>query len=81
MQLPGIYSEISSIIGPEAAERLADYFGGQYVYFPTKSTILRSDRDTEIRAAFNGRNTRELARKFALSEQRVRDILKRGSTA
>lgn len=37
--------------------------------------VMRLARDAEIRAAFNGRNYADLARRYSLSERRVRAII------
>lgn len=47
-------------------------FGGDRLYV---SKISYSQRDREIRGAFNGRNYAELMKQYGLSERRIREIV------
>lgn len=62
----------------EVAERYAlamgDAFSGEMFYFPKGAALAIQQRDEEIRALFNGRNHRELARAFSLSVARIYTI-------
>lgn len=76
--LPEVYREIEEILGREAARKLAEHFGGCQVYFPywdSRKTIrdraIIADRDA-------GMDPSRLARKYGLSERRIRDILETG---
>ncbi|MCK9988671.1 MAG: hypothetical protein AzoDbin1_05143 [Azoarcus sp.] len=55
-------------------ERLRREMGGQQAYLPRGRSFELSDRDREIGATFNGRNLRELARQYDLSDVRIRQI-------
>ena len=74
-ELPEIYQEIEAICGRDTARRLAEHFGGCQVYFPywdsrktRRDRAILADRDTGMEPA-------ALARKYGLSERRIRDIL------
>lgn len=62
----------------EVAERYAlavgAVFSGEVFYFPKGAALAIQQRDEEIRASFNGRNHRELARAFNLSLVRIYTI-------
>jgi Mor family transcriptional regulator len=52
---------------------LAKRFGGEYVY--VNKGIVKSSRDKEIRAAYNGHNAGKLARLYGLSERHIYNIV------
>ncbi len=62
------------------ADTIRAEFGGTLVYITKEDQHPREThvRDEAIRAAFDGSNIRQLARKFGLSEMWVRKILSRG---
>ena len=69
--------ELAAILpdGQDAVKKLVEHFGGQSLYIPKKDNTAR---DKEIRRAHRtGLQPRRLALKFNLSEQRIRDILRR----
>lgn len=74
-QLPQPYQSLASQIGLEYAMIIAEEFGGTHVYFPKLDTVIRDARDTKIKKEFNGRNYKELARKYNLTEIWVRKIV------
>ena len=45
------------------------------LYIPKRESLEREGRDREIRARFDGGNTRALAAQFRLSERQIRKIL------
>jgi Mor family transcriptional regulator len=72
--LKGIYKEIAQQTDFETAKIIHKLFGGQQISFPKK--FYSSDYINEyIMNSYNGRNIRELARQFGLSERRIRQIL------
>jgi len=75
--LPGDYQEVARAIGVEHALKLSEYVGGMRLYFPQIDGLLRNARDKRICAEFNGCNHRELARKYALTETWIREIVQR----
>ena len=52
---------------------LVKHFVGERMYISNHSS--RSYRDRDIRAAFNGRNYKELARDYSLSERQIYTIV------
>ena len=63
-------------IGDEIAVEMAAYWGGQLIYFPKGKFVILSKRDRQIYAEFTGRNHKDLARKFDVSEQHIYRIIK-----
>jgi Mor family transcriptional regulator len=55
--------------------RICHITGGTQVYVPKEDSITRHERDDAIMAAWNGGNTRELARQFGLTENCIGRIL------
>ena len=45
-------------------------------YFPSKKTLLRNGRNREIIKMYNGKNIKDLARAFEISEVQVRNIIR-----
>lgn len=56
---------------------IAEYFGGRMTYLPKGERLLTALRDAEIWRKFNGRNIRELAAEYGVSEIHLYDVLKR----
>ncbi|WP_370646129.1 Mor transcription activator family protein [Pseudacidovorax sp. NFM-22] len=56
--------------------RLAACLGGMEIYIPRESAAERLTRHEKIRNRFNGRNVRELAKEFGISERTIRRILR-----
>ncbi|MBI4822645.1 MAG: hypothetical protein HY805_00215 [Nitrospirae bacterium] len=73
--LPEIYQEVARIVGLENAVRLSEIFKGQVVYFPMLESLIRAKRDEAIKREFNGKNYRELARKYGISGKQLIRIL------
>lgn len=73
----GIYSEIGEFFGASKKKMLefARQFGGMVVYFPSFGVATKQSRDRKIGQDFNGTNYNELANKYGLSVQRIRDIV------
>lgn len=74
-ELPEIYQEIEAILGRDAAWQLAQHLGGQQVYFPYWDKDHKQRDRSIVRDRAAGMSYCELARKYGLTERRVRDIL------
>ena len=74
--IPQEYRDIAEIIGVDKFLQLAEHAGGTSPYIPKKERILIPIRDQKIRNEYTGYNVRELARKYNLSEQWIREICK-----
>ena len=72
--LRDIYKEIAIETDIETAIAIHKLFGGQQISFP-KKLYCSEYVNSHIKITYNGRNIRELARQFGISERRVRQIL------
>lgn len=72
--LRGVYMEIAEAYDVETAIKIQKLFGGQKITFP-KKLFNNAYMNTYIKENFNIKNTRELARKFNVSERRIRQII------
>lgn len=74
--LAGIYKEVAETIGVDNAYKMFLHFRGLQIMFPLK--FYSSDYIAEqIREEYNGKNVRDLARKYGYCESRIRQILKK----
>ena len=72
--LADVYMEIADKIGVEAAVAIHEMFKGQQIMFPQK-LYSKEYVYSYIKENYNGRNVRELAKKFGYSDRRVRQII------
>ncbi|MCY9757395.1 hypothetical protein M5X00_24515 [Paenibacillus alvei] len=72
--LPEPYRKYAELIGTDNLIKLARQNGGDHVYIPTMDFFLRPVRDRRIIEEYDGYNHRQLARKYDLSERRIREI-------
>ncbi|WP_242985451.1 Mor transcription activator family protein [Vallitalea okinawensis] len=72
--LNSIYKDMAEILGVEVTLLIYKHYKGLQVTFPTR--LLSKDYVKElIRQEFDGRNTKELARKYEYSERWIRKII------
>lgn len=70
-----IYEEIARIIGEEQTVKLYENFRGQQITFPQR--LYNTEYVSKyVKENYDGKNIREMARKFDYSERRVREFLK-----
>ena len=72
--LADVYMEIADKIGVDAAIAIHEMFKGQQIMFPQK-LYNKEYIHCYIKENYNGRNVRELAKKFGYSDRRVRQII------
>ena len=77
--LPEDFQMVAESLSIEAALKMSKCFGGMTIYIPKIETILRINRDAQIRKEFNGNNHRPLARQYKLSETQIRTIVQKRS--
>jgi Mor family transcriptional regulator len=66
--------ELETLIGTEAANRIAGFYSGTNLYIPKH--IINERKYQKIRDEFkNGASYRELARRYGYSEQHIRRIV------
>lgn len=66
---------LADTIGLESYKVLVQQYGGAYLYIRKEESLVKDIRDKQIRAEYNGRNLRDLAKHYRLSEMQVRNIL------
>ncbi|MBN6077286.1 Mor transcription activator family protein [Aggregatibacter actinomycetemcomitans] len=69
--------DICEQIGANVANHLCENFSGQVITFPKDYFYKIAQRDLDIYNSFNGRNWGELGRKYDLTENALRKIVKR----
>lgn len=72
--VPENLKSVAYAIGIDAFRSLIKCAGGTSVYLPSERCITKPVRDRVIRESFCG-DYRELARRFGISEVRVRKII------
>ncbi len=76
-QVPEDIYWLYELVGLERFLKIIDTAGGEFLYFPKRSTLERDLRREAILREFDGTNLRQLARKYGLSERHVRSILQK----
>lgn len=76
-QVPEDLYWLYELVGLERFLKIIDTAGGEFLYFPKRSTLERDLRRQAILREFDGTNLRQLARKYGLSERHVRSILQK----
>lgn len=70
------YQRIVEIVGIPKFIELANYARGDELYFPKAENILAPARNRRIKKEFNGYNEKELADRYNLTIQQIRNIMK-----
>ena len=66
---------LAGLIGMEAFRSLVRSFNGTSIYIPKIESLEKAVRDELIKEEFDGRNYRELALKYGLTETWIRNIV------
>lgn len=74
-QLDEEQKALAGLIGMEAFRSLVRAFNGTPLYIPKIESVEKPVRDKLIRDEFDGRNYRELAHKYGLTETWIRNIV------
>ena len=74
-QVPEGLFWLYELVGQERFFKIIDTAGGEFLYFPKRSTLERELRREAIQKEFDGTNLRQLAHKYGLSERHIRTIL------
>lgn len=74
-------SVLVQIIGPAAAGKLCEVYGGRTIQVPKCGALRRAKRNQEIRSlAAAGEPQVEIARRFGMTDRHVRNVLTKGAT-
>lgn len=72
--LVDVYMEIADKLGVDTAVAIHELFKGQQILFPQK--LYRKEYIyAYIKQNYNGKNVRELSKKFGYSDRRIRQII------
>ena len=74
--LAGVYKEVAETVGVDNAYKIYNQLKGLQLMFPLKF-YSKEYIAQQIQAEYNGKNVRDLARKYGYSESRVRQILRK----
>lgn len=74
-QVPEELFWLYELVGMERFLKIIDTAGGEFLYFPKRSSLERGLRRKAIAEEFDGSNVRQLSRKYGLSERHIRTIL------
>jgi len=75
--LPDPYNQMAELIGIENTVKIINNFGGLKIYFPKGELVIKRLRNGRIFKEYNGRNLRQLAWKYGLTENWLRTIIRR----
>lgn len=68
----GVHEVFVARVAEEILQGLREQLGGREVYIPAPD---KAERDERIRAAFNGRNAREVCARYGVSRTRLYQII------
>lgn len=74
--IPETYQPVAKLIGIGNFVKLCMYAMGDEIYFPTPERALRVTRNRLIMEEYNGYNAVELSRKYNLTSQCIKAILR-----
>ena len=63
------------LVGMEHFLQIIETAGGEFLYFPKRSTLERTLRRQAIVKEYDGTNLKQLARKYGLTDRHIRTIL------
>ena len=66
---------LARLIGMDGFRALVRKYNGTHIYVPKIESLEKPVRDKLIREEFDGKNYRELARKYGLTETWIRSIV------
>ena len=72
---PGEPPITPALLALRLTERLSSELGGQHLYIGKGVSFHATLRDREMYARYTGNNTAELARRYSISQMRVRQIV------
>ncbi len=72
---PHPYDLLVEMFGLENSIKFAKAFGGSYLYVPKYDCLIRESRNDQIFREFDGTNCKQLAKKYGLTENWIREIV------
>jgi len=74
-QVPENLYWLYELVGMERFLKIIDTAGGELLYFPKRTTLERDLRRKAIIQEYDGSNTRQLAKKYGISDRHIRSII------
>lgn len=74
--VPATYQPVVSLIGLDNFLKLCRYAMGDELYSPTQKNMLRLVRNRLIVQEYNGKNLKELSKKYNLTTKQIGHIVK-----
>jgi len=68
-KLPAPFDEIYKLVGFEGLDALINFFGGTQVYIPVHKYLFADCIRKQVAKEHNGKNSRELSRKYNISKR------------
>ena len=75
MDIPKELVSFVELVGMDVFIRICEEYGGNQIYFPKKDSLMRGYRDKVIKREYDGTNVSELARRYGLSSNHIRNIV------
>ena len=63
--------EVAELIGIDNYALLVNKYGGELLYIPTLSSVMRNENVAEIKRQYNGGNAAELGKKYGVSPRTI----------
>jgi Mor family transcriptional regulator len=73
--LNGAYREMAEVLGVDTIIQIHKHFRGLQMTFPTR-LLSKSYVKEQVKMKYNGKNSKELARKYGYSERWIRNLAK-----
>ena len=74
-QIPEDLYWLYELVGLDRFLKIIDTAGGEFLYFPKRSTLERALRRQAIVKEYDGTNLKQLARKYGFTDRHIRTIL------
>ena len=71
-----IYDQLIELVGREHTKKIYEHFKGQQITFPMR--FYKTDYIImEVKRQYNGKNLKELAKRYGYTERHLRELLKK----
>lgn len=67
---------LAELIGLENLLKISHYTNGTEIYIPPPAALLKKARNRKIKEEYNGYNTKELSKKYSVTEEHIKRIIR-----
>jgi len=67
--------DLIEVVGFDAVLKMSERYGGEYIYYPKYESWCVGERNRRIQREFNGRNYRELSKRYGVTPLYCREII------